>query len=216
MGESTPLVLVHGFPLDRRVWDETRGHLPGVRVRSPDLAGFGNSKQTPPCALEDFADRLFEDLQRNGAIPCVAAGLSMGGYVLLAMAERHPDALAGLALVDTKADADTAEQKSGRDNMIQLTERGGSAAVAAAMLPKMLSPFTPSARPEIRDDLLRIMEQCPAETIKAALAAMRDRPDRSAVLAGMRVPSPSSSVKTTSLSPRTRPARRPYWRHRPG
>jgi pimeloyl-ACP methyl ester carboxylesterase len=184
-----PLVLVHGFPLDSRMWEAQVAALaPARRVVAPDLRGFGRSQSDEPFTIESQADSLRALLAGVGALPCVLAGLSMGGYVALAYAKKYPGDLRGLILVDTKAEADTAEGKQARDKMIDLARKEGSKAVADQMMPKMLAKDAAEQRPQAASALRRIMESCPPATIANALAAMRDRPDRSGELSSINVP----------------------------
>ena len=171
-GAGIPLVLVHGFPLDQRVWQSQRADLARVcRVISPDLRGFGQSPDGGAFTIESLADDLREFLHAIGALPCVLGGLSMGGYVSLAFAKKYAKDLRGLILIDTRAEGDTPQGKTGRDAMIELAKTKGSPAVAAQMLPKMVADQTFSG--EVR----KIMESCPPQTIQYACAAMRDRAD---------------------------------------
>jgi len=118
----------------------------------------------------------------------VLGGLSMGGYVALAYAKKYPADLLGLVLIDTKADADTAEGKAGREKMIELARAQGTKAVAEQMMPKMLAPDAEKSRPQVKRELDQVMNAQSPKTIEHALAAMRDRPDRVADLASIRVP----------------------------
>lgn len=186
--DDVPLVLLHGFPMDGRVWDDvaaiTSGHW---RTLRPDFPGFGKSPAAP-FTIDTLADDLRELLARLDALPAVVAGLSMGGYVALALARRHPRDLAGLALVDSRANADDATGQRKRDQMIKLAGRGGAAAVVEHMHPNMLAEATYSERPDIALRLRQIMLDTPAETIALASAAMRDRPDQQELLGQIDIP----------------------------
>lgn len=188
-GAGVPVVLVHGFPLDRRMWEAQALALAEARRRvvAPDLRGFGQSLSDSAFTLESLADDLHALLGATAALPCVLAGLSMGGYVALAYARKYPADLRGLVLVDTKAQADTPDGKAGRQKMIDLVRQAGAKAVADQMMPKMLAQES-AARPQLRQSLRAMMEACPPKTIEHALAAMRDRPDRSAELSSIKVP----------------------------
>ena len=186
---APPLVLLHGFPLDRRMWDAQVPVLSsGRRVIAPDLRGFGQSRSEEPFTIESLADDVHALLEGIGALPCVLAGLSMGGYVALAYVRKYPADLRGLILADTKAEADTPQAKEGRQKLIDSVRASGAKAAADAMEPKMLAPDTAQHRPHVAKTLRGLMEACPPRTIENALAAMRDRPDRSGELASVRVP----------------------------
>jgi pimeloyl-ACP methyl ester carboxylesterase len=189
-GRGTPVVLLHGFPLDSRMWAAQVPALTsaGHRVIAPDLRGFGQSRSDQPFTIQSLADDVHALLAGLGALPVVLAGLSMGGYVALAYAKKYPDDLRGLMLLDTKAEADTAEGKDGRQKMIDLVRKDGAKAVADQMMPKMLAKDAAAQRPQVAQELRRLMEATPPETIEHALAAMRDRPDRSGELSSIRVP----------------------------
>lgn len=188
-GLGSPILLVHGFPLDSRIWTAVAGSLAGrFRVVCVDLPGFGQSQLSKGFTIESLADVLagFIDQLQLGQV--VLAGLSMGGYVAQAFADRHAGKLAGLALVDTKSAADNDEQKKGRERMIALVQSSGSKAIADDMLGKMTGEETIRTQPAVVRELRAIMEACPPKTIETALAAMRDRKDYTDLLPKLQVP----------------------------
>ena len=188
-GEGVPVCLLHGFPLDGRVWGGVASDLTASwRTVIPDLRGFGRSFDPAdadrPFSIDDLADDVHVLLGGLGVLPCVVVGLSMGGYVALALAERHRADLLALALVDTKAAADTPEARQKRQAMIDLVDRGGSSAVAGAMFPEMVADVAGPMSPRLES----IMVECPTATIRRSLVAMRDRPDRTALLPTLDLP----------------------------
>lgn len=188
-GKGPAVVLLHGFPLDSRIFSEQVQALSDRhRVITIDLRGFGQSKDTKTFTLESLADDVHELLHQIGALPCVLGGLSMGGYVSLAYVKKYPTDLKGLMLIDTRAEGDTPEGRAARDKMIELARTKGAKAVADQMLPKMLAPEEASRRPGVARQLQTIMEACPALTIEHALAAMRDRDDHTESLPSIAVP----------------------------
>ena len=188
-GRGAPLVLLHGFPLDSRIWREQIDALSDrFRVITPDLRGFGRSNSNDTFTMESLADDVHALLTDLQALPCVLGGLSMGGYVALAYAKKYPTHLRGLALIDTKAEGDTAEGKAGREKMIELARTQGTKAVADQMMPKMLAPDADKTRPQVKRELDQIMNAQTPLTIEHALAAMRDRPDLVASLGSIAVP----------------------------
>src|SRR5687768_6526539 len=81
-GRGDALVLLHGFPLDSHMWDGQADQLSeNFRVIAPDLRGFGRSRRSDPFTLDSLADDVHLFLDQLVAVPCVLAGLSMGGYV---------------------------------------------------------------------------------------------------------------------------------------
>jgi pimeloyl-ACP methyl ester carboxylesterase len=138
--------------------------------------------------MESLAEDVHALARELGATPFVLAGLSMGGYVSLAYVERYAATLRGLMLVDTKAEADTAEGREGREKMIQLAREKGGKAVGDAMEAKLLSADTIRHKPAIVRAMRAMTDANLPITLERALAAMRDRPDRTAVLKSIRVP----------------------------
>lgn len=188
-GSGLPVVFLHGFPLDRRIWkDQIDALSKQHRVIAVDLRGFGQSKSNTAFTMKSLAEDICSLLRAINATSCVLGGLSMGGYVALAFAKEYQKDLRGLMLIDTRAEGDTAEGKAGRQKMIALARTSGSKAVADQMMPKMLAPGTPKNRPAVARELQRIMEACPSLTIEHALAAMRDRDDQTAFLPSISVP----------------------------
>jgi 3-oxoadipate enol-lactonase len=185
-GHGRNVVLVHGFPLDRRIWSDQFNALSSkYSVFLPDLRGFGRSHCEKPSTIASLADDLHSTLKQSSALPCVLGGLSMGGYVSLAFARKYAADLAGLILVDTKSAADTAEQKESRDKMVELARTGGAEAIADAMMPRLIAADSP---PQVVERLKSIILDCPSLTIQHALAAMRDREDYTSVLEQLNVP----------------------------
>jgi pimeloyl-ACP methyl ester carboxylesterase len=188
-GAGPSLLLVHGFPLDRRIWFGLAAELaPRFRVIAVDLPGFGDSTLGGGFSMESLGDSLAEFAKSLNLGKFFVAGLSMGGYACLALASQHMTDVAGLALVDTKAAADTPEQKTGRNKMIDLVRAKGSKAVADDMLGKMLSPATIRQSPQTVRDLRAMMEAVPPKTIETALAAMRERADYVSLLPKLTMP----------------------------
>ena len=149
-GSGPAVVLLHGFPLDSRVWDAQRQALSDrFRIITPDLRGFGASKSEHAFTIESLADDVHALLSQIGALPCVLGGLSMGGYVSLAYAKKYPTDLRGLMLIDTKAAGDTPEARQGREKMIALARDSGSKAVADQMMPKMVAPDAKTNQPQV-------------------------------------------------------------------
>jgi 3-oxoadipate enol-lactonase len=189
VGAGTPIVFIHGFPHDRSLWARQASALSThVRCITLDLRGFGESSTSGVYSVEQYADdvaALLTHLEVDRAIIC---GLSMGGYVAMALWRRHADRVAALVLCDTKAGADTAEGRSKRDALIAIAERDGSSAVAESQLQGMVGRTTRANRPELVARTREMMERATVPGIVGALVSMRDRPDATATLASVTVP----------------------------
>src|ERR1700743_1984444 len=96
-GTGVSVVLLHGYPLDHRIFLPQLEQLSReARIILPDLRGFGKSISREPFSIESLADDVHALLAKLGALPCVLGGLSMGGYVSLALARKYPGDLLGL------------------------------------------------------------------------------------------------------------------------
>jgi pimeloyl-ACP methyl ester carboxylesterase len=199
-GRGDPIVLLHAFPLDGAMWDAERVELSkSRRVVVPDLRGFGRSgTMSPPSSVDDHADDVVGILDKLGIERATVAGLSMGGYVAFALVRRHPQRLARLILADTRAAADSPEGRRARDENMALVARAGVAPLVELLLPKLLSANAP---PRVVARVRALGGQQTAAGLMSALAAMRDRPDSTSLLAGIAVPSLVIVGEADSISP---------------
>jgi pimeloyl-ACP methyl ester carboxylesterase len=100
VGAGPPLALVHGFTLDRRMWqDQLPALAAGHRVITMDLRGFGLSD--PPAGPYSSVADLKALLDYLDAGPAAIMGLSMGGGVATSFALTYPDATSALILADS-------------------------------------------------------------------------------------------------------------------
>ena len=183
------VLLIHAFPLGMRMWE--RVTLPeGWRGVAPALPGFDGV--APPDAgstsLDDYASAVLAFMDALGIDHAVAAGVSMGGYVTFALWRLARLRWRALVLADTRAGADTAEGRAGRDAMLATVRDKGGRAVADAMLPKLLGETTHARNPALVDHVRRLIERQTTEGIAAAIVRLRDRPDSTPLLAGIGVP----------------------------
>ncbi len=187
---ATPLVLVHGFPLDHTVWvAQTRGLADVARVIAPDLRGCGESGTTSgTVSIETYADDVIALMDALNVQRAIIGGLSMGGYITFALYRKYPDRVRALIFADTRPGPDSAQGRKGRDENIALVREQGARAIADKMLPKMLTLDTVSTRPAVADAVRDLMARQSVNGIIAQLSAMRDRPDSTSVMAQMNVP----------------------------
>jgi pimeloyl-ACP methyl ester carboxylesterase len=190
-GTGPAVVLLHGFPLDRSMWSSQLGMLSNHhRVIAPDLRGHGQSPTPPgPYPMEELADDVIETLDAAGVEPpYVVGGLSMGGYVALAMAGRHPDRLRGLMLLNTRAGADQPEAAANRQAKAAALEQEGSTESLTAMVELLIPETTRNSRPELVDHVVAMIRQASPIGAAGALRGMAMRPDRLEVLRRLTVP----------------------------
>ena len=186
-GRGDVLLLVHGFPSDRRLW---HGQLEGLsdirRVVAPDLRGRGKSPATPgEWSIDDYADDLAATIGSLGAGKVDLAGLSMGGYVAFALLRNHPDVIRSLILVSTRATQDAPEYRTGREMTAERARKFGTRALAESMLGGLLGRSVSEA---VRERVLEMFDSLPGETAAADSLAMRDRADSTGMLASISIP----------------------------
>ncbi|MFZ4580003.1 MAG: alpha/beta fold hydrolase [Myxococcota bacterium] len=189
-GQGEVLLCIHGFPLDRTLWRHQVRELSKTRrVLAPDLRGRGASPlqvgEAAAWSLDDLTDDLVATLDAKGIERVDVMGLSMGGYVAFAFLRRYASRVRSLTLVNTKADADTAEGKTGRTDTAHRILARGMAPLADGMISKLLAS---RATPELHDGVRAMFLATPPETAAADALAMRDRPDSTPDLAAIAVP----------------------------
>ncbi len=190
-GDGIPVLFVHGFPLDRTLWRHQLAGLSRYRRIAPDLRGAGASGAPAPpdgYSMTRYADDLVGVLDELGVGQAVVCGLSLGGYILFELLRRHPDRVRAVIFADTRAEADSAEGRRGRDELAEAVARDGTEVLVERMLPKLLAPATHAAQPEVVAHVREMIRRAPVPGILGALRAMRERPDSTAVLGTIRVP----------------------------
>jgi 3-oxoadipate enol-lactonase len=241
-GDGVPVLLLHAFPLSRRMWQpQLAGLADCCRLLAPDLPGFGSS--APPgaaagpagaipaapaspaggsgrpggagrsasagsaerpigparkrggapspaaavCRMEDMAAAAVELLDSRGVETAVVCGLSMGGYVALALCELFAGRVRALVLADTRAGADDdAARRRRLESALEVESRGSAALVGSVS--KLLGADTRSRRPDLVAWLRREIAAAPPAGVGAALRGMAERPDRTPLLPSLAVP----------------------------
>ncbi len=191
IGQGTPLVLLHAFPLSSAMWLAQRERLASrFRVITPDLRGFGGSVlgDGEP-SVETMADDVAALLKSKNIARAVVGGVSMGGYVAIALCRRHPDRVRGLILADTKA---TADADAARANRLRIADRliaeNRPDVLAEEVLPGLLGPTTLRQRALIYGRVRGLVQSAPPRAAAWAQRAMAARPDSMETLRGVKVP----------------------------
>lgn len=187
-GKGDPVVLLHGFCEDSAIWEGYAQGLPDCRLIRIDLPGFGASQYLPGASISDMAEAVHGIVVSLVSTPVILIGHSMGGYVSLAFAERYPYLLRGLGLFHSHPFADLEEKKAGRNKSIAFIDQHGHVPFVRQLIPGLFSPDYVAQHPNRVNYLIDRAGGYGAEAITTALAAMRDRPDRSHVLQGLNVP----------------------------
>jgi pimeloyl-ACP methyl ester carboxylesterase len=179
---TTGLLLVHAFPVDAQMWAGQGG---GPHTIAPDLPGFGGSAPADDgvMTMERGARRCLDALEAAGLDRAVVCGLSMGGYVAFELWRRARERVAGLVLANTRSGADTPEAAEARRGLADRLRTEGNVLVASP--PPLLSD---DASPELWDTVRGWIGDQPAEAIAAAALGMAERPDSTADLETIDVP----------------------------
>ena len=177
---TTPLVLLHPYPVDAGFWDPVRAQLhPGRAVLAPDAPGFGAAAPEAGWTVAGYADAVAE---RIGAWApggrAAVCGLSLGGYVALAIAARHPERLAALVLADTRAEPDDDAALAARADGIARIEAEGPEGYLRDFLPRVVSPVADAATREALADLAgRQTGAALCDALRALAGRVDRRPD---------------------------------------
>lgn len=187
-----PIVFLHAFPLNGAMW---RPQLDACSARgwtafAPDLRGFGRTRPLPAAGEVVTPEMMAQDivalLDFYQYPRAILVGLSMGGYVAMAVARSFPERIAGLVLADTRPGADAPETRVSREQTANLALEKGSRIVAERMVGGLLRPG--AARDE-KEEVLAIAAQNDPRGVAAASRGMALRPDSTDVLARLNSPS---------------------------
>lgn len=190
-GRGLPVVLIHGFPLSRKMWQPQVAALAkaGYRVITPDLPGFGESPPLiGPASMAAYADAVIGLLDQLGIDRAVVGGMSMGGYVLLDLVERYPQRLTAALFLVTRAAADDAAGRVRRGDLAGAVRGGDREVVPDAFEKLLFAPGILQKRPELVAAVRKWMDTAAPEGVVGGLLAMRDRKDYLALLPSFNLP----------------------------
>lgn len=187
-----PLVLLHAFPVDSRMWDGVRAPLAARgRLITPDQRGLGRTalpKTDREPSLDDAARDVLALLDRLALDRVVLGGCSMGGYLTMAVLRAAPERVDGVVLIDTKASADGDEARANRLATADRVEREGVGFLPDPTVPLVLGKTTRGQRPEVVEKLREIVAAQPPAGVAWAQRAMAARPDSVETLRALDVP----------------------------
>ncbi|MBX3101198.1 MAG: alpha/beta hydrolase [Bacteroidetes bacterium] len=179
-GSGPDLVLLHGFMESHEVFTHLLPPLAAhYRVTVADLPGHGGTGISPAYAsLAAWGEWLHHLMETLGLEQPVVVGHSLGGYVALAYAHRHPQQLGGLGLWHSTAYADSDERRLSRDKGIAFVRQHGVSPFAEGLLPHLFPGNGQQHLPKV----LPIAIRTSPEGVTTALKAMKDRPNHSSLL----------------------------------
>jgi pimeloyl-ACP methyl ester carboxylesterase len=178
------LVLLHGHGADDTIWDYLDAAINEYfTIVRPNISLFTFCQ-----SVEDYADELYRFLTNANIQKCTLIGHSMGGYIALAFAEKFPEMLEGFGLFHSTAYADDDAKKEQRGKMIELLKEEGTEAFIEKTAPNMFGDRYKELFPERVEAHIEYYKKLPAPALIAGLTAIRDRPDRTSVLASLPFP----------------------------
>ncbi len=187
---TTPIVLIHGFPFNHQMWGPQSQVLSKTyRVISYDVRGHGLSEVGDgQYSVELFVNDLIlllDYLKLESAILC---GLSMGGYIALRAAERHPERVKALVLCDTKSEADGNEAKIKRATSALTVKKNSVALFAEEFAKTVLTENTLKQKPFLVRSVVDFIQGNTSTGIAGTLLALAARTDTTAALPRMSFP----------------------------
>lgn len=140
--EAPAIIFIHGFPLNKSMWDKQLDALKDqYRVIAFDVRGHGNSDSgSEHFSIDIFVSDLIGFMDNLAIKKAILCGLSMGGYIAINAAEKHPDLFDALILSDTSCTADTTEAKHRRIMAIEDIKLNGIQNFADESLKNLFAP----------------------------------------------------------------------------
>jgi pimeloyl-ACP methyl ester carboxylesterase len=182
---TTGLLLIHGWPLDARMWEPQLGSF-GARIPivAPHLPGFGGTEGPEVLTMTLAAEHCVRTLDEAGVDTAVVCGLSMGGYVAFELWRAARPRVAALVLANTRAEPDAPEGAAARRALAERLKAEGHDFLVAEP-PPLLAADAPD---ELWQRVKGIIADQTPGAIAAASLGMAERPDSVPDLPGIDVP----------------------------
>ena len=182
-GKGETIVLLHGFLESSTIWKNVVSAFKEThQIIAIDLLGHGKTEKLGYIhSMETMAETVHAVLSELKVEKASIIGHSMGGYVALAFAEKFPQQLEKLVLLNSSTVADSEERKENRDRAKRLVKQNKQAFISMAI--KNL--FTDENRNALRTEINALVEeavQLPEEYIIASVEGLKNRKDRTEIL----------------------------------
>ena len=180
------VVLIHPFPFRAEFWSSVAPKIAsaGYFVVAPNLRGCATSPlgDDEP-SMDLLADDVWQLVDRLSLDKPFIMGVSLGGYVTLAMLRRRPTEIAGLGLIDTKATNDSPAAIRNRHRIAsEVHAELRMEDYAHQMLPTLLSAHTHEFQPQLVQQVHSWISANDPHTVSWLQHAMASRPDSSDAL----------------------------------
>ncbi len=183
------ITFLHGFCENKNLWKRFADQLQGqYRVIALDLPNFGESFLDSEISIEEMANCVRNTLKGLNIHETVLVGHSLGGYVGMAFAEQYPFMLKGLGMFHSTAFADSEAKQEGRQKAIEHLKAHGTKDFLKDFFPNLYAPKNQNLYQNAILEQFDEVRNIKPEALIATLEAMKNRPDRSGVLATLEMP----------------------------
>jgi pimeloyl-ACP methyl ester carboxylesterase len=189
-GDGPPVVLCHGTLMDRTMFDPQLDALADdYRVVAYDTRAR-TDRYDESYDLYDLADDCVALMDAKGIDSCVLGGMSMGGFMALRFAERYPDRLEGLVLIDTTAGPHGEAEIEQYGEMIETTREAGEVPEQLAGVVKhiLFGGTTNEENPGLVDEWVGRWRTYPGVSVYHEVNSWLERPDFTDELQDIDVP----------------------------
>ena len=186
-GSGRPVYLLHGLALDHSIWLEMADtYADQAQFIMPDLRGHGRTPLgNADASLEQFARDAIQLADFLGHERFILVGHSMGGYIALALAETHPERLAGLVMVTSNARSDSPEKRESRLEEARRALAEGTQSIGSTLISRMM-PEGELVQPD--EHMCEVVSNSSSEGFANVQEAMAKRPNRLNVLRSLTCP----------------------------
>jgi pimeloyl-ACP methyl ester carboxylesterase len=183
-GTGTPVLLIHGFGEDSRIWNHQIDFLKSTcQLIVPDLRGSGDSAALlPPESIEQMAEDILQILNKEKTEACTVIGHSMGGYIALALMEKYTTRFNALGLIHSTSYADNEEKKQARSKSIEFIRQNSAYEFIKATIPNLFADKFKQEHPGLVAELIEQGRQFSKEALTGYYTAMINRPARTTLL----------------------------------
>lgn len=188
-GQGEPLLLIHGFLESSSIWEKIISEVSGKhKVITLDLPGHGKSENLDTVlSMETAAEIIHELLKKENIINIKVMGHSLGGYIALALVELYPDLVNELFLLNSTALPDAPKRRSNRNKALKIIQSRKQHFITTT-LNSLFSETSKTIYQTQIHELLEEATQISEQALQNTIVGMRDRKDRTEVLANFSKP----------------------------
>ncbi|WP_223701921.1 alpha/beta fold hydrolase [Sutcliffiella deserti] len=189
-GVGKPIVLLHGFCGSHEYWKYIVQDLSSFyRIIAIDLRGHGKSADSEESfTIEDMAKDIQQLLLQLEIEEATVLGHSLGGYVALALLDKHPELIRAIGLIHSTGAPDSEEAKAGRDIAIKKINEEGMKGFIEELSLKLFAKENKDKLSEEMEHVKKIGCNTTVNGAEGALDAMKNRIDRQHVLKEAKCP----------------------------